>query len=267
MDIAEKYPNDSDIICKFTYDPNVSMTGPMISDRVGLFRESNLKPHEYKTFKWVEHSEKLEKNIFQVCFKAVDLPKNEDFYQFQCLKTAENGSEVVIGISNLFQLKNSKDQEVVDLKFKNSKIIEQLCEMKNKQKQLQLEIEKKSEEINQNTRSEFEEVVKARDLAEEKVKKVTLKSDEQQKKIQALEDHLSKLEIENKHMKQQLQSQFDQKSEELSKLVLARTTNKIEDAIKTKDLSEEKVTKILVASGYHPRKKLIGLALGTRRIF
>ena len=39
-----------------------------------------------------------------VNFQALDLPKEEDFYQFQFLRTDENGQESAIGASLPFQL-------------------------------------------------------------------------------------------------------------------------------------------------------------------
>ena len=51
MEISDRYPNDSDIICKFTY--NADDLAAMTSDRIGLYRVPFVTPHEYLAFSWV----------------------------------------------------------------------------------------------------------------------------------------------------------------------------------------------------------------------
>ena len=51
MEISDRYPNDSDIICKFTY--NADDLAAMTSDRIGLYRVPFATPHEYLAFSWV----------------------------------------------------------------------------------------------------------------------------------------------------------------------------------------------------------------------
>ena len=110
MEICDRYPNDSDILCKFTY--NVDISAGMTSDRIGLYRVPFFAPHEYLAFSWVSDAISSGSaggitDHYCVNFKASELPKEEDFYQFQFLRT-ENGSESAIGASIPFQLQTPK---------------------------------------------------------------------------------------------------------------------------------------------------------------
>ena len=109
LEIADRYTNDSDIICKFTYNFDVPLNAKD-SDRIGFYRVPYFNPHEYLAFQWVSDAIK-DQNNFMVTFKASDLPKDEDFYQFQFLRT-ENGVESVIGASVPFQLQSPKNEEL-----------------------------------------------------------------------------------------------------------------------------------------------------------
>ena len=80
------------------------------SDRIGFYRVPYFNPHEYLAFQWVSDAIK-DKTNFMVTFKVSDLPKDEDFYQFQFLRT-ENGVEDVIGASIPFQLQTPKNEEL-----------------------------------------------------------------------------------------------------------------------------------------------------------
>ena len=102
MEIADRYTNDSDVICKFTYNFDVPMASTS-SDRIGFYRVPYFNPHEYLTFQWVSDAVKADQINYMVTFKASDLPKQEDFYQFQFLRT-ENGVESVMGASVPFQV-------------------------------------------------------------------------------------------------------------------------------------------------------------------
>ena len=50
QDIADRYPNNKDLECRFT------LTGELTSaenDRIGLYRVPSFAPHDYIAFKWV----------------------------------------------------------------------------------------------------------------------------------------------------------------------------------------------------------------------
>ena len=113
MEISDRYPNDSDILCKFTY--NIDIIGGMTSDRIGLYKVPFFAPHEYLAFAWVSDAVRTvdgSSDNFCVQFKAPDLPKEEDFYQFQFLRTDDNGQESAIGASIPFQLQTPKSEEL-----------------------------------------------------------------------------------------------------------------------------------------------------------
>lgn len=110
LEISDRYPNDSNILCKFTHNFDVIEESINISsDRIGLYRVPDFAPHQYLAYRWVSEAEKIDKNIFSLDFK--ELPKVEDFYQFQFLRT-ENGIEAAIGASVPFLLQNPKNEEL-----------------------------------------------------------------------------------------------------------------------------------------------------------
>lgn len=111
MEICDRYPNDCDILCKFTYNLEIPSANAMTSDRIGLYRVPDFAPHEYLTFRWVSEAAKLDKDCLSLNFAGKDLPKEEDFYQFQFLRT-ENGIESAIGASIPFQLQSPKAEEL-----------------------------------------------------------------------------------------------------------------------------------------------------------
>jgi hypothetical protein len=110
LEISDRYPNDSDILCNFTY--NLQTTGGVTSDRIGLYRVPFFAPHEYLAFSWVSDAKDGTDGNFCVNFKALGLPKEEDFYQFQFLRTDEQGRESAIGASIPFQLQAPKSEEL-----------------------------------------------------------------------------------------------------------------------------------------------------------
>ena len=192
MEIADRYTNDSDIICKFTYNFDVPPMTSTTSDRIGFYRVPYFNPHEYLAFQWVSDAIK-DNNNFMVTFKASDLPKDEDFYQFQFLRT-ENGVEDVIGASVPFQLQTPKNEELCTveddeefmvvrsrtslvteqmstLSVNNTNLKEKVSELENKYKKLldlseklQEDLEKKSvaylsaEEELEKTRAELKKL-------------------------------------------------------------------------------------------------------------
>ena len=79
---------------------------------IGLYRVPFFAPHEYLAFSWVSDAKDVQDGNFCVNFKASDLPKEEDFYQFQFLRTDEQGSESAIGASIPFQLQAPKSEEL-----------------------------------------------------------------------------------------------------------------------------------------------------------
>ena len=104
-EIAESYANDCDIICKFAYNFEIPITSST-SDRIGLYRVPYFQPHEYLAVRWVHEAKE---NC--LVFNAADIPKDEDFYQFQYLRT-ENGQEQAIGASIPFQIQIPKNDEL-----------------------------------------------------------------------------------------------------------------------------------------------------------
>ena len=104
QDVADSYPNDAELICKFT----LTELAPEIEsgDKVGLFRVPNVNPDEAVAFVTVERPE--------VVFKADVLPKDEDFYQYQFVREEKSGEVKfkVIGASVPFQLRSPKGDEL-----------------------------------------------------------------------------------------------------------------------------------------------------------
>ena len=87
----------------------------MTSDRIGLYKVPFFAPHEYLAFAWVSDAVRTvdgSSDNFCVQFKAPDLPKEEDFYQFQFLRTDDKGEESAIGASIPFQLQTPKSEEL-----------------------------------------------------------------------------------------------------------------------------------------------------------
>ena len=187
MEIADRYTNDSDIICKFTYNFDVPPMTSMTSDRVGFYRVPYFNPHEYLAFQWVSDAIKSEDNQnFMVTFKAADLPKEEDFYQFQFLRT-ENGVESVIGASVPFQLQSPKneelctvedDEEFMVVRSRTSLVTEQLSSLsanntnlKDKLSELELK-HKKLLDLSEKLQEDLEKKSAAYLSAEEELEKV-----------------------------------------------------------------------------------------------
>ena len=108
--MSDRYPNDSDIVCRFSFNLGVP-SGTFASDRVGLYRVPYLEPHQHIAFQWMSEAQGDEKSGFYVVFRSASLPKDEDFYQFHYLRT-ENGGENVIGASIPFQLRSPSAEEL-----------------------------------------------------------------------------------------------------------------------------------------------------------
>ena len=51
-------------------------------------------------------------NQFIYTFSGLDLPKEEDFFQFQYLRVSEDASQTVLGASIPFQLRKPKNEEL-----------------------------------------------------------------------------------------------------------------------------------------------------------
>ena len=51
-------------------------------------------------------------NYFIYIFSGLDLPKEEDFFQFQYLRVSEDASQTVLGASIPFQLRKPKNEEL-----------------------------------------------------------------------------------------------------------------------------------------------------------
>ena len=63
-----------------------------------------------KLFNAVSDDNNLIKALFD--FIACDLPKEEDFFQFQYLRVSEDASQNVLGASIPFQLRKPKNEEL-----------------------------------------------------------------------------------------------------------------------------------------------------------
>ena len=51
-------------------------------------------------------------NYFIFIISGLDLPKEEDFFQFQYLRVSEDASQTVLGASIPFQLRKPKNEEL-----------------------------------------------------------------------------------------------------------------------------------------------------------
>ena len=84
----------------FTYNFGTPLSSST-SDRIGLYKVPNFQPHEYVAFRWVHEAKQNGKDVHFLVFNACNVPKEEDFYQFQYLRT-ENGNEEAIGKNTSF---------------------------------------------------------------------------------------------------------------------------------------------------------------------
>jgi len=94
----------------FTYNFGTPLSSST-SDRIGLYKVPNFQPHEYVAFRWVHEAKQNGKDVNFLVFNASNVPKEEDFYQFQYLRT-ENGNEEAIGASIPFQIQVPKNDEL-----------------------------------------------------------------------------------------------------------------------------------------------------------
>jgi len=131
-DIADSYPNDTDIIISFTLTSNVPIAqeaaandksssnisyGKKISgDRIGIFKVPFVSPSDILAFEWVTETDCTNegsiKDVGTVIFKGCDIPKEEDFFQFQYLRVSEDATQNVLGASIPFQLRKPKNEEL-----------------------------------------------------------------------------------------------------------------------------------------------------------
>jgi len=114
QDVADAYPNDTDIVCKFTLclepDPEVKLLHKK-GDIVGIFKVPYVDPERVLC-----QIDVTDRDVSQgqgcVTFRAQQVPKEEDFYQFQYLRPS-TGSEVRgLGASIPFQLRKPKSEEL-----------------------------------------------------------------------------------------------------------------------------------------------------------
>ena len=56
---------------------------------------------------------------FILSFAACDLPKEEDFFQFQYLRVSEDTNQNVLGASIPFQLRKPKNEELCAVQVNN----------------------------------------------------------------------------------------------------------------------------------------------------
>ena len=92
-------------------------------DRVGLFRMGHVAPHQSLLFAWVKAGEKVpgkEKEL-KIVFKGAELPKSNDFYQYQYLRS----DNVVLGASIPFELRMPKNEELMAVENNDSFMVVQ----------------------------------------------------------------------------------------------------------------------------------------------
>jgi hypothetical protein len=99
-DVADMIgPDDVEHVCVFSLSP---LLNAREGDRVALYRVPNVAPHEYTHFVAVDPADIPEDGVnCVVVFKADNVPREEDFYQFQYVR-ADNQ---VLGASIPFQRK------------------------------------------------------------------------------------------------------------------------------------------------------------------
>jgi len=111
QNLAEKYPEDAHIECKYTLTRSYE---PSARDWIGLYKVGWSSPRDYKTYEWVtipEGYKKHENNVAKVMFLAHTLPEDDgEFYQFCYV-----GGGQVRGASVPFQFKSPRGEDFVEV--------------------------------------------------------------------------------------------------------------------------------------------------------
>ncbi|XP_046603306.1 tax1-binding protein 1 homolog B-like [Neodiprion virginianus] len=103
--VADTYPTDSDILCRYTLTEEVEATP---GDRIVLFAVGWSTIKDYIVFEWAPVPENGERDL-TVVFKAIDLPKDvNEFYQV-CYVSNEGA---VCGASIPFQVRTPNNEEL-----------------------------------------------------------------------------------------------------------------------------------------------------------
>jgi hypothetical protein len=119
LNIAETYPTDAHVECRFTLTPNLT---PTTRDWIGLYKVGWSSQREYVFFMWAPLPERYIPGTEQdfenrVLFQAHQLPKDDgEFYQF-CYVT---GAGHVRGASTPFQFKQPSADDFVEIEDDDS---------------------------------------------------------------------------------------------------------------------------------------------------
>ena len=109
--MADSYPNDTDIVCSLVLsDEATPVTGATTGDKVGIFRVPFVEPTAVLATRDVTTGD-VTNGRGSVVFTADQVPKEEDFYQFQYLRPTA-GQTHVLGASIPFQLTKPKTEEL-----------------------------------------------------------------------------------------------------------------------------------------------------------
>ena len=109
--MADSYPNDSDIVCNLVLCDGVSHVPD--TDLVGIFKVPFVEPEAVLVSRPAEVTQGSGRG--SVTFRVKEVPKEEDFYQFQYLRRSNpqgDNSVSVLGASIPFQLRKPKTEEL-----------------------------------------------------------------------------------------------------------------------------------------------------------
>ena len=110
-DVADSYPNDSDIVCNLVLSEGLSHVPD--TDLVGIFKVPFVEPEAVLASRPAEVTQGSGRG--SVTFRVKEVPKEEDFYQFQFLRRSNpqgDNSVSVLGASIPFQLRKPKTEEL-----------------------------------------------------------------------------------------------------------------------------------------------------------
>ena len=108
--MSDSYPHDTDIVCSLVLsDEAGSPQSASSQDKVGIFRVPYVAPKSVLVSREVAA---VLNGSCSVVFPADQVPKEEDFYQFQYLRSVGAGPTHVLGASIPFQLRKPKTEEL-----------------------------------------------------------------------------------------------------------------------------------------------------------
>ena len=88
-------------VCRFRISPLLRAEP---GDMVAIYRVPNVAPHEYTNYVDVDHTEAEDNDKGRrVVFDPVNLPSEEDFYQFQYVRGGNQGCDLIDTASTLVQ--------------------------------------------------------------------------------------------------------------------------------------------------------------------